>query len=89
MMRDGIEPTGWAEPEDEPDTGHDGARTAHWGHCEDEDCNATVVIYPRPDRTSDLPARADWEYSDMDCPVCAKGIMWGGTDPAHHLIRNY
>lgn len=88
-MTVGIEPPFWTEPEDEPVTEDDGSRTAHWGHCEDDDCGTAMIVYALPDRGSDLPDQEDWEEPFTSCPVCGAQIMWGGSDPAHHLIRNY
>ena len=68
------------------------ARTAHWGTCDNDGCQTSMVIYPHPDAPADLPEDTnDWEDSPfyIDCPVCGSSIMWGGTDPADSIIKGY
>jgi hypothetical protein len=50
-----------------------------------------MVIYPHPDARADLPDEDAWENSTfyISCPVCDCRMDWGGTDPAHEIIRNY
>ncbi|AYN58678.1 hypothetical protein QEO74_gp12 [Arthrobacter phage Nandita] len=62
-------------------------RTAYWGTC--DDCLTTIVVYPHPDRDTDLPDDEEWEGGWPDCPVCDSSLDWEGTDPASHIIRNY
>lgn len=66
-------------------------RTAWWGTCSNDECMASMIIYPHPDRQSDLPPEDEWEDSTffIDCPVCASKMEWGGTDPAADLLKNY
>lgn len=66
-------------------------RTAHWGTCSDQDCLASMVIYPHSDSERDLPDEDDWENSlfFISCPVCGSSMDWGGSDPAKDIIRNY
>ena len=66
-------------------------RTAHWGTCEDQDCLTSMVIYPHPDRSTDLPEEDDWDRSPFftDCPVCGAGMDWGGTDHPADIIKHY
>lgn len=66
-------------------------RTAYWGTCSNEQCLASMVIYPHPEAKQDLPDEDDWENSTfyINCPVCNGGMDWGGSDPAADIIRNY
>ena len=64
-------------------------RTAWWGTCENEDCVASMVIYPHPDAIDDLPDQDDWDDSFVDCPVCGDGMDWGGTDHPADILRSY
>jgi len=66
-------------------------RTAHWGTCENDTCQASMVIYPHPDAPNDLPDEDEWENSTfyISCPVCDCRMDWGGSDPAAEIIRNY
>jgi len=93
MMPDGIEPTGWAEPEDEPDAPDpvEVAHTAHWGICSNNECNTCILVYPHSDNERDLPDQDEWDSGGIfaECYVCGADIDWGGTDPAHQLLKNY
>lgn len=66
-------------------------RTAHWGTCENNACQASMVIYPHPGASQDLPDEEQWKDPTrcIDCPVCGEWMDWGGTDPAHEIIKNY
>ena len=66
-------------------------RTAHWGTCSNEDCLCSMIIYPHPDRPTDLPEEEEWEDSTfyVSCPVCGSSMDWGGTDHPADLLRSY
>lgn len=66
-------------------------RTAWWGTCSNEDCLASMIIYPHPDRQTDLPDEDDWEDSTffIKCPVCNSSMDWGGTDHPADLLKHY
>lgn len=66
-------------------------RTAHWGTCDNNDCQTSMLIYPHPDAPHDLPDEEEWEDSPffIDCPVCGANVSWGGTDHPADLLRNY
>lgn len=72
-------------------------RTAHWGTCSNQDCLCSMIIYPHPDRPTDLPDPDDdadedqWATSPffIDCPVCDSSMDWGGTDHPADLLRSY
>jgi hypothetical protein len=64
--------------------------TVHWGTC--ENCDASVMVFPHPERIDDLSDdHDDWENGGIfaSCYVCGGSIDWGGTDPATDLIKNY
>lgn len=66
-----------------------GDRTAHWGSC--GDCDTSIIIYPHPDASEDLPPEEDWESAlfYINCPVCGNRFDWGGTDHPADLLKNY
>lgn len=66
-------------------------RTAHWGTCSNDDCLTSMIIYPHPERPTDLPPEEDWEDSTfyIDCPVCDADMEWGGTDHPADLLKSY
>ncbi|MCC3277491.1 hypothetical protein LJ753_16630 [Arthrobacter sp. zg-Y20] len=68
------------------------SQTAHWGTCDNDECQTSMVIYPHPEAPNDLPKDTDeWVNPPtwINCPVCGCTIIWGGTDPASDILKDY
>ena len=60
-------------------------RTIHTGLCSNDDCRASIAIWPHWERPTDLPDQAERAEGFMSCPVCDSPMQmdWAGPMKGH------
>lgn len=62
-------------------------RTIYTGICSNDDCKATIAIWPHWESTDDLPEICEWDGFFFDCLVCGSTLDMDWADPVKGAIR--